>query len=154
MTAYCFRKRLSYVLAQFSLTTKVCLFVALLFGLYFAVQTPLPSYDSHQDTAKITSGKIKNQLAGLAVRKNNSHPSKPDATFCMTLSDIYSLKMYLNQGDKVATAKLFDRGACAIIKPCPNLQIMEEKGDIVHVRGEGIAQTLWTFRGSFEVSQK
>jgi hypothetical protein len=138
-------------------------FVAILFGLYFTLRIPVPSFDSHKDPGKIITDGIKNQLAGLAVQEKNekedflnpdSLPSAPDAVFCMTLSDIYSLKMYLNEDDKIATAKLFDRGACAIIKPCLNLHVMEERGDIVHVRREGITQTLWTFRGSFEVSQK
>lgn len=161
MTAHCFRKGLFCLLARSSLTTKAaCLFITIVIGLYFAVRTSLPSY---KGPAKITSGTIKNQFTGSATRANygkyhfldpNSHLSEPDATFCMTLSDIYSLKMYLNQGDKIATAKLFDRGACTIIRPCPSLQVVEEKGDIVHVQGEGIAQTFWTFRGSLEISRK
>lgn len=84
-----------------------------------------------------------------AVDKNR-YVSEPDCIFCMNLSAIKKLKSFTAQGDKIATAKLFESGDCAIVKPRLNVFIVQEKGDIVRVRREGMTDSLWTFRGALK----
>jgi hypothetical protein len=74
------------------------------------------------------------------------YTSEPDSIFCQTYSDIQALERYMQQGDKIAVAKLFDTGICAIVKPSLDLYIEETKGDKVRIRRRGMTQTLWTFR--------
>lgn len=74
------------------------------------------------------------------------YTSEPDTIFCQTYSDIQALERYMQQGDKIAVAKLFDSGICAIVKPSLDLYIEETKGDKVRIRRTGMTQTLWTFR--------
>ena len=76
--------------------------------------------------------------------------SEPDTVFCMNLSAINNLKMYMAQGDKNATAKLFGTGDCAIVKPSLNVFIVQETGDIVRIRRQGMTESLWTFRGALK----
>lgn len=84
-----------------------------------------------------------------AVDKNR-YVSEPECIFCVNLSDINKLKQFMAQKDKVATAKLFDDGDCAIVKPRLNVFIVQEKGDVVRVRREGMKDSLWTFRGALK----
>lgn len=85
-----------------------------------------------------------------AVDKNR-YISEPDAVFCMSLSAITNLMIYMDQKDKNATAKLFKNGDCAIVKSSINVFIVQEKGsNLVRIRREGMTDTLWTFRGALK----
>lgn len=72
--------------------------------------------------------------------------SEPDSIFCEDYSDLQALLGYMQQGDKLATAKLFESGACAVVKPSLDLHIEETKGSAVRIRRVGMTQTLWTLR--------
>ena len=72
--------------------------------------------------------------------------SEPNAVFCMSFSDITKLKTFTAQGDKYTTAKLFERGDCAIVKPPLAVFIVQDKGKLVRVRRAGMTESLWTFR--------
>ncbi len=147
----------------------ILILIIVMFGIYLIGQMSVPSFDSIQEKANIAVSKVESQPTVAASKiempensitvpkkekKRNDSPnpntlrSEPDAVFCMTFSDINNLKTYMKQGDKIATAKLFDKGDCAIVEPQLHIYIMEERGDVVRVRREGMTKTLWTFRGA------
>jgi hypothetical protein len=84
----------------------------------------------------------------LAAVDKKQYVSEPEAIFCIDLQAINNLKTFMAQKDKNATAKLFDKGDCLIVKPSLNVFIVQEKGDLVRVRREGMTDFLWTFRGA------
>jgi hypothetical protein len=84
----------------------------------------------------------------LAAVDKKRYVSEPEAIFCIDLRAINNLKTFMAQKDKNATAKLFDKEDCLIVKPSLNVFIVQEKGDFVRVRREGMTDSLWTFRGA------
>ena len=149
----------------------ILILIIVMFGIYLIGQMSVPSFDSIQEKANIAVSKVESQPTvaaskiempenSITVRRRrkkkrfpnpNTLRSEPDAVFCMTFSDINNLKTYMKQGDKIATAKLFDKGDCAIVEPQLHIYIMEERGDVVRVRREGMTKTLWTFRGALRL---
>ena len=76
----------------------------------------------------------------------HKYTSEPGSIFCETLSDMETVIRYTEQGDKLALAKLFDSGNCAIVKPSLDLYIEEAKGPMAKIRRPGLTTPLWTHK--------